>query len=54
MTYPEPEVYDSYEAALQIVSDHGERISSAECADIAHKGLIGDISWLLAWQEPTE
>ena len=52
MTYPEPETIDSYELALQILSDHGERISSAECADVAHWGLTGQLSRLLAWEAP--
>ena len=45
---------DAYEQALFIISNHGYQISSEECAQIAHKGLIGDTAWLLAWQEPTE
>lgn len=45
---------DSYELGLTMISNHAWQISSDECAQIAHKSLIGDISWLLAWQEPSE
>lgn len=52
MTYPEPEVTNSYEAALTIISNHGHEIASEECADIAHKGLIGDLNFLISWEAP--
>lgn len=49
-----PEDYDAVHTALAIISRYGHLISSEECADIAHKGLLGDVSWLMAWEAPDD
>lgn len=43
---------EAYETALRIISEFGHLIDGEECATIAYRGELGDISWLLSWEPP--
>lgn len=45
-------VIDAYELALQIIRDWGCQLEGEECAEIAHHGETGNLSWLHNWEAP--
>lgn len=37
---------EAYELALQLITEHGWKMSLEEISDIAEHGLDGDLDWL--------
>lgn len=40
----------AYELALQLISDHHWQMTSQEMAEVANRGLDGDLEWLQEWE----